>query len=55
MAPQFDWESHLFLKRSLQILEESSSHALYQENTESEQRPFALELKDWIEKWNLNY
>jgi len=55
MMPQFDWESPLFLMKSLQILEESREHSLYHEDTESEQRPFALELKGWIEKWNYNY
>jgi len=48
----FDWESPLFIQTSLQMLEDSAQHSLYQENTEAEQRPFAAELKAWIEKWN---
>ena len=51
IPPQFDWEGTPFFKKSFQILEESASHALFQEETEVERRSFSQELKLWMDKW----
>ena len=51
IPPQFDWESNLFLRKSLQILEESGKYSLFQEENEVGQRSFARELQLWIDRW----
>lgn len=55
IPPQFDWEAPHFLKKSFQILEESEKHSLFKEETEVEQRSFALELQLWMDRWKHNH